>query len=66
LPSTPFFPYPSMFWQSKSCLRRFMGRVMMDWEERGKLRLCPLLIYVVCLPAPGRTWGKSATTCSIC
>jgi hypothetical protein len=30
----------------------------MDWEEGGKLRSCPLLISVVCLLAPGRTWGN--------
>ena len=28
----------------------------MDWEERCKLRSCALLISVVSLLAPGRTW----------
>lgn len=31
---------------------------MINWEERGKLRSCPLLISVVFLPAPGRIWGN--------
>jgi len=35
---------------------------MMDWEEGGKLRSCPLLISVVCLFAPGRTWGNPRQT----
>jgi len=31
---------------------------MMNWEGRGKLRSCPLLISEVCLRAPERTWGN--------
>jgi len=30
----------------------------MDWEERGKLRSCLLLISVLCLLATERTWGN--------
>jgi hypothetical protein len=31
LPSTSVFPYPFMFWQSKPCLRSFMGRGCKWW-----------------------------------
>jgi hypothetical protein len=43
---------------------------MMDWEERGKLRSCLLLISVLCLLAPERTWRNqrqpAVSVISIC
>jgi hypothetical protein len=68
LPSTSFFPYPSMFWQSKSCLRSFMGRGVINdgLGRKWKIKIVSPFNFRTTSACTRDNLGKSSTTCSIC